>query len=402
MVLWRNGECCGVEMGEALLCLSALLCQFALQLLINKKCYLNLKLPQMLHIWWGGVSFVCWFGFWWGFVLLFRLGVFGWVLLLLFGGFFVVVFWAFFVPSHRIFSFIAENWIKGERLMAGTSAASQRHPCATPPGNHTQNNLWKLLTGHLRTQTSVPALQHPLPNPAAPNTGSTCAACGTPSPGGGKAGEGQVNKSNAVPCSCGAAEGKERGLSLSPGAAAAALHKAQFPAPWGGAGDARSVQRQPRRKLGSHFPAPGGGAALPQGSGPPHGARHCAHYITAPAPPPAAPLTCAAVTCPNSSLNRFPGKGDYSTGTSFKGGSRRLALARIPPAQRERPWAPHLRRAPLCLILLPPKSPSWHVWRLGTSISCPMHGHHTDRSHNPRTRVGRFLWSSSSPTPLPW
>lgn len=52
MVLWRNGECCRMGMGEALLCLSALLCQFAPQLVINKNCYLNLKLPQMLHIWW--------------------------------------------------------------------------------------------------------------------------------------------------------------------------------------------------------------------------------------------------------------------------------------------------------------------------------------------------------------
>lgn len=139
------------------------------------------------------------------------------------------------------------------------------------------------------------------------------------------------------------AAGKERGLCLSPGAAPAALHKAQFPAPSGGAGDACSMQIQPRRNLGSHFSAPDGGAALPAGSGPPHGARHCAHYITAPAPPPAAPLTCAAVTCPNSSLNRCPGKGDYSTGASFKGGSRRLALARTPP----RHSAPARGRAPL-------------------------------------------------------
>ncbi|XP_038010582.1 uncharacterized protein LOC119708357 [Motacilla alba alba] len=132
-------------------------------------------------------------------------------------------------------------------------------------------------------------------------------------------------------------EEKERGLRLSLGAAAApaAMHKARLAAPSGGAGDARSMQMQPRRQLGSHFSAPAGGAALPAGSGPPHGARHCAHYITAPAPPPAAPLTCAAVTCPNSSLNRCPGKGDYSAGANWKGGSRRLALARIPPAQRE-------------------------------------------------------------------
>lgn len=155
------------------------------------------------------------------------------------------------------------------------------------------------------------------------------------------------------------AAGKERGLCLSPGAAPAALHKAQFPAPSGGAGDACSMQIQPRRNLGSHFSAPDGGAALPAGSGPPHGARHCAHYITAPAPPPAAPLTCAAVTCPNSSLNRCPGKGDYSTGASFKGGSRRLALARTPPAQRTcagpgTAGAPlgH-RSAPSCPALLP-------------------------------------------------
>lgn len=137
MVLWRNGECCRVGMGEALLCLSALLCQSAPQLVINKNCYLNLKLAQMLHIWWG-----------------------------VFGDF-------FFPPpqSQDILLFFAENWIKGERLMARTSAASHRHPCAMPPGSHTQNNLWKLLTGHLHAQTSAPALQHPLPNPASPNTG---------------------------------------------------------------------------------------------------------------------------------------------------------------------------------------------------------------------------------------
>lgn len=119
------------------------------------------------------------------------------------------------------------------------------------------------------------------------------------------------------------AEGKERGLRSSP----ASLHKARLAAPG---------MRAPRQRS----PAGTAGAA-PRGLGAAARSRHCAHYITAPAPPPAAPLTCAAVTCTNSSLNRCPGKGDYSAGATWKERWEPAPCTRPhPPAQRLPRWAP--------------------------------------------------------------
>lgn len=161
------------------------------------------------------------------------------------------------------------------------------------------------------------------------------------------------------------AEGKERGLRSSP----ASLHKARLAAPG---------MRAPRQRS----PAGTAGAA-PRGLGAAARSRHCAHYITAPAPPPAAPLTCAAVTCTNSSLNRCPGKGDYSAGATWKERWEPAPCTRPhPPAQRLPRWAPLGHpRARLCPLLLPrlsPKSASWHLGRgLGTSLSCHHHADHS-------------------------
>lgn len=148
-------------------------------------------------------------------------------------------------------------------------------------------------------------------------------------------------------------EGKERGLRLSPGAAAApaALHKAQcplaMPAPW---------QRSPAGSSGSSGAI---SRLLPAGPRSPRarGRQTLRPLHNSARPPPAAPLTCAAITCPNSSLHRCPGKGDYSTGLVLNVEVR----ARIPQGSH----------------------PNQHIpGRDGDQPLLSLRGHHTDGSHN--------------------